>query len=52
MRNQESLKMGKSGKWENSKLGNLAVSKFGKSGNRRIWKMRNVETLKIERLKK
>ena len=32
MRNQENLKMGKSGKWENSKLGNLAVSKFGKSG--------------------
>ena len=41
-----------SGKWENSEIGILEISKFGRYGNRRIRKMRNVETFKVERLMK
>ena len=49
MRNLENLKMGKFGKWKSSKIGNLEISKFGKFGNRKFQKMRDAETLKIER---
>ena len=47
----ESLKMRRPGKWKASKIRNLEIPMFGKFGNRKIWKMRNVATLKMERLK-
>ena len=47
----ESLKMGQPGKWKASKIRNLEIPMFGKFGNRKIWKMRNVATLKYGEIK-